>query len=175
MPGRKNSALTLIELAVSFMILALVVGITIPVVRNHVSNQKLKNFAQQLAADLAISRQEAIKTGESPAYSGESSPESPTDKVWVNYKLVKGERPATLAKASDQEILFSFQGFTGFSDITGGTHLDFYLRNAEQPAFSIVFNPDGTPVKRGKIFLSNGMKTFSVEISPTGNVKFKED
>jgi|GEM_PF-3670094 len=164
------------KVLIGLIILILLLGISMPIIHNYISNQRLRSFARQVYRDLLVSQKNALDSKTRPNFKGERTLEEiPTVKVIIAYQLQNGnEKPSGIRK-SQEEFLINFQGLTAFSKIQSGTHIDFFIEDSPKSVVSVLFCPDGTPYQKGVIFLSNGRKTYSLIISPTGNIKLLED
>ena len=158
------------------MVLVLLLGISLPILKGYLSNQRLRGFAAEIYRDLKKAQKDAVDNKIVPVFHDERIPEEiATIKVKILYQRQLGnEQPASIHK-SGEDFLINCQGLSAFSQIKSGSHLDFFIEGSPKSAFSVLFCPDGNPYQKGVIFLSNGKKTISITISPTGNLKLQED
>ncbi len=164
------------KLIIFLMVLVLLLGISLPILKGYLSNQRLRGFASEIYRDLKKAQKDAVDNKIVPVFHDERIPEEiATIKVKILYQRQLGnEKPASVHN-SGEDFLINCQGLSAFSQIKTGSHLDFFIEGSPKSAFSVLFCPDGNPYQKGVIFLSNGKKTISITISPTGNLKLQED
>lgn len=138
----RRPGLTLIDLVVTLMVLAIMSGVAIPRYADAMLEARVRAAARLLAADLSHARRYAVATGASQAVMFDTASDSYVlsglshpDRFYEPYQIALSEAPyqAVLASAS--------------------------------PAM-MVFNPYGRPASSGSFVVEVGAKSRTVSVDP---------
>lgn len=133
---------TLLEIAIVIIIIALLAMISLPVYQQFQPTLKLNAEARQLASDLRYAQQMAI-----------------TEQISHLVVMDMINNSYAIVKSPDQTIQnHSFKGvyFDSIANLTSNT---------------ASFAPTGAAAESGAIILTNGEKSKTIEIKPSGYVK----
>lgn len=146
---KKNQGSLLLNVLVSFGIIALMATISIPYIRQYQPNLKLNATARDLTADLRYAQQLTIT--EQAAYLVDLNLDNDS------YQILKSGIATTTIKTVEFDSSVSFQQITGLTDN------------------QVVFNFYGGVSESGQIVLINtNGKTATINVKPSGYVQLEQ-
>jgi type IV fimbrial biogenesis protein FimT len=122
---KKFSGFTLIELMMTITILAVVLVVAVPNIRDMIVNNRLAAQANNFIAALTVARSEAIKRRvNTRVQAWDVANDSDTANWGLGWQVVDTKN--TLGDTSDDEVLRAFNALEGGSTLTGGvTEIDY--------------------------------------------------
>jgi general secretion pathway protein H len=136
-PARTSAGVTLLELLVVLMIMAIIAGMSIPLLGSGVSTTELKSAARQVAAGLRLARSEAVATRQDTRVL-----------LDLEHRTFQVERDARV-HALPREMQMKL--FTAQSDLV------------DEHVGAIRFFPDGGS-NGGRVTLAAGERKFEVDV-----------
>ena len=146
---KKNQGSLLLNVLVSFGIIALLATISVPYLKKYQPNLKLNATARDLTSDLRYAQQLTIT--EQVVYLVD------LDLDGDSYQILKGGAATTTIKTIEFDSSISFQQVTGLTDN------------------EVVFNFYGGVSEAGQIILINtNGKTATINVKPSGYVQLEQ-
>lgn len=138
---------TILEIIIAIAIIGIVMGLSIPLIKNLDPGLKLSSAASELVGNLRLAQQMAIS--QQIKYGVKLLPP-------LSYELIKVESSTTTIKTVLLKEGVTIESIISIADNT------------------IVYNPIGEPSSSGMINLSKDKKESKIEIKPSGYVRIQK-
>ena len=161
----KKHGFTLIEMMVTIVVSAILLGIAVPGFQSLINKNRLGTQASDLVADFALARSEAVKRGIQVSVCTSTNGTSCTTSSWGAGRIV----------FTDTGVAGSVDGTDEVLRVSGAMEGGLTLTGTEPIASHVQYTPTGRVTSSGSLTLCKaGFKERVIAIANTGRVGSQE-